>query len=213
MLIFAKTQDKEIISINRKNANLKTAQIIRLTNKFYAGVILYIRKTTMNIPIKNFLLAGRIFLLASAFLFAGMLYFISDTMSFKSNSIETEGTIVGYTQKDASGSDGKNKTDYFPVIEYTDNRGNTHRLNTDTAMNYEVFVFMKAGESGFTNPLFKVPQVKIRYSRTNPEEARPARSFFDLWGTSFAYGILMLVFSILGSTLTYLADEERRRKE
>lgn len=167
----------------------------------------------MIIPMKNFLLAGRIFLLASAFLFAGMLYFVSDTMSFKSNSIETEGTIVGYTQKDASSSDGKNKIDYYPVIEYLDNRGNKQRINPDTVMNYEVFVFIKAGESGFTNPLFKVPQVKIRYSRTNPAEARPARSFFDLWGTSFAYGILTLVFSILGTTLTYLADEERQRKE
>ena len=167
----------------------------------------------MIIPVKNFLLAGKIFLLASAFLFAGMLYFASGALSFKNNSVETIGTIVGYTQKDETGPGGKTEPDYYPVIEYTDARGNTRRMNSDTAMNYEVFVFIKAGESGFTNPLFKVPPVKIRYSKADPAEARPARSFFDMWGTSFAYGILALVFSIIGTALTQLADTGSGRKE
>jgi len=160
----------------------------------------------MNLPIKNFLLTGKILLVASAFLFAGMLYFISGTLSFKNNSAETMGTIVGYTQKDETGSEGKTETNYYPVIEYTDAKGNTHRINSDTAMNSEVFVFIKAWKSGFTNPLFKVPPVKIRYSKADPAEARPARSFFDMWGTSFAYGILALLFSITGTALMQIAD-------
>lgn len=166
----------------------------------------------MNIPIKNFLLMGRIFLLASAFLFAGMLYFVSDTLSFKDSSVETTGTIVGYTQKDEADSKGKTVTNYYPVIEYTDSRGNICRMNSDTVMNYEVFVFIKASESGFTNPVYKVPPVKIRYNKNNPSEARPSRSFFDLWGTAIAYGILALIFSIVGTALMQAADPGEEKK-
>ena len=164
----------------------------------------------MNIPAKNLILSGKIFFLTSTFLFAGMLYFGSDTMSFKNSSVETEGTIVGYAENGTKGEDKNTEPDYYPVIEYTDTAGRSYRINSDTVMNYEVFLFIKARESGFTNPLYKVPPVKIRYSRGNPGEARPVRSFFDLWGTTVAYAILALVFSITGTALMQIGDTEKK---
>ena len=163
---------------------------------------------SMNIPFKNLLLAGRIFLIASAFLFAGMLYFVSGTLSFKDGSLETEGTIVGYNMNDSGGG-----TDYYPVIEYIDTKGNTYRINSNRVMNQEVLAFIKASESGSTNPNNKIPRIKMRFSRANPEEARIVRSFLDLWASAIAYGVLAIIFSIIGTALTQVADTEGQRKQ
>lgn len=167
----------------------------------------------MNIPVKNLTVIGRIFLLASACLFAGMVYFLSNTLSFLDSSIATTGTIVDYTQKNESGADGKEQVNSYPVIEFTDNRGRTLRFSSDTAMNYEVWVFIKARESGFKNPVYTVPQVKIRYNKMNPDEVRAARSFFDTWGTTIAYGILALIFSLIGTAFSQTSDSVIRRNE
>lgn len=162
----------------------------------------------MNIPIKNFLLTGRILLFASALLFAGMLYYLSNTLSFKDSSVEATGTIVGYTEKDSAGKG----TDYYPVIEYSDTRGTLYRINSDSPMNDEVLAFIKAKESGLTNPPEMTPSVKIRYNKTNPAEARTSLTFADLWGPAIAYAILALIFSITGTALTNAAETEEQKK-
>lgn len=162
----------------------------------------------MNIPAKNILTTGRILVFASACLFAGMIYFLSGTLSFLDNTTETAGTIVGYTQKDEAGPDGKIRTNYYPVIEYRDNKNRALQFNYDTPMNNEVALFIKAGESQFKDQAHAVPQVKIRYSNLNPADVCHARSFFDTWGATIAYGFLALLFSFTGTALMQKGDEE-----
>lgn len=163
----------------------------------------------MNIPAKNLLLTGRIFLLASALLFAGMLYYGSGALNYRSNTVETDGTIVGYTQSGTTGTD-ESAGEYYPVIEYHDTRGNLYRINPEIAMNMEIRQFIKSKEEGA--PGTAVPPVKIRYLKNCPTEAGPAGSFIDIWGAVLGYGFLALFFSIAGTALMSAGDSDYQKK-
>jgi len=157
----------------------------------------------INLPLKNFYFFGIFFLGVSVFLFAGMIYFAADSRHFVANSIEAEGIIADYTVKNESDSEGRSVKNHYPLIEYIDGSGVSHRFMSETVMNFEVDVFIKGRESGFTNPVYPMPKVKVRYLRTDPGSARAARSFADLWGASLAYAVLSVVFALIGSALLW----------
>jgi hypothetical protein len=155
----------------------------------------------ISFPLKNFYFFGNFFLGVSVFLFAVMIYFAADSRRFVENSVETEGVIAGYTVKHESDSEGRSVKNYYPLIEYIDNVGVSHRFMSETVMNFEVDVFIKGRESGFTNPFYPMPKVKVRYLRSDPGSARAARSFADLWGAAIAYAFLSVVFALVGGAL------------
>jgi hypothetical protein len=163
----------------------------------------------MIFVLRNNLLFGVFFAFVGLFLFCGMLYFAADTARFISDSVAASGRIVDYKEKDETDSNGKIVKNYYPVIEYSDRGGTLHRMTSDTVMNYEVFVFIKAGESGSRNPLFTVPEVKVMYRIDNPGSARSARGFTDLWGSALAYGIISAVFFIIGGVLLWFHFKRR----
>ncbi|HQO39116.1 MAG TPA: hypothetical protein PK986_01480 [Spirochaetota bacterium] len=163
----------------------------------------------MAIPAKNLLLTGRIFLLASALLFAGMLYYGSGALSYSSNTVETDGIIVGYTHGEGAVITENPDMDYYPVIEYYDNRGNRYRINPDIAMNSEVQQFIKSKDGAASAD---APTVRIRYIKNCPSEAGPAGTFPDLWVPVIAYGILALFFSITGTALTGYGEKDGQVK-
>lgn len=158
----------------------------------------------ISLPLKNIYFFGNFFLGVSVFLFAVMIYFAADSRSFIKNSLEAEGIIADYTIKNESDSEGRSVKNYYPLIEYIDISGAAHRFMSETVMNFEVDVFIKGRESGFKNPVYPMPKVKVRYLSASPGEARAARSFADLWGTVIAYAILSFVFALVGSTLLWI---------
>jgi len=157
----------------------------------------------ISIPFKNFLFSGILFLAISVSMFAGMIYFAADTAVFIASSTQTQGMIVDYLEKDETGSDGREVKNYYPVIEYHDSHGFLHRFSSDSVMNYEVFIFIKAKESGFKNTIYTVPEINLRYNADNPSEVRASRSFFDLWGSTFTAAFLSVVFGLVGGTLIW----------
>jgi len=165
----------------------------------------------MKLPLKNFFFFGILFLGVSLFLFSGMIYFAADSWNFISGSIETEGVIADYTVKNESDSEGRSVKNYYPLIEYSDGNNISHRFISETVMNFEVDVFIKGKDSGFTNPVYPLPKVKVRYLITDPGEARAARSFADLWGTAAAYAFLSFVFALISGALFWFHNKEKIR--
>ncbi|PKL16301.1 MAG: hypothetical protein CVV49_16930 [Spirochaetae bacterium HGW-Spirochaetae-5] len=164
----------------------------------------------ISLPLKNFYFFGNFFLGVSIFLFAVMIYFAADSLRFIQNSVEAEGVIADYTVKNESDSEGRSVKNYYPLIEYIDISGVTHRFMSETVMNFEVDVFIKGRESGFTNPVYPMPKVKVRYLIASPGEARAARSFADLWGIVIAYVILSVIFALVGGTLLWLHKKNKK---
>lgn len=166
----------------------------------------------MKLPLKNFFFFGNMFLCVSVFLFSVMIYFAADSWNFISDSIETDGIIADYTVKNESDSEGRSTKNYYPLIEYADSNGVSHRFMSETVMNFEVDVFIKGKESGFTNPIYPIPKVKVRYLLADPGKARAARSFADLWGTAMAYAFLSVVFALVAAALLWFHKRDKARE-
>lgn len=164
----------------------------------------------MITKVYKFFFSGLFFFAVALFMLTAMAYFAADTVRFISASVETDGIITGYLEKDESGSDGKLENNFYPVIRYPDASGAYHTFTSDTAMNYEVFIFLKAKESGFKNPLYTVPAIKIRYKTASPDIARAARSAADLWGNVLASGILAVIFTLIGSMFLWFYKKGKR---
>ena len=164
----------------------------------------------ISVSLDNLRFFGKMFIALSLLLFAVMIYFAADSRRFIANSVETEGIIADYMVKKESDSEGKSVKNYYPLIEYIDNVGVSHRFMSETVMNFEVDVFIKGRESGFTNPVYPMPKVKVRYLRADPGSARAARSFSDLWGTAIAYAFLSVVFALVGSALLLVHKKNKK---
>ena len=154
---------------------------------------------------------GRLFTAVGICLFAAALYFAVNTIIFISSSVEAAGSIVDYIEEDEAETNGVEKKVFYPVIEFMDREGQPHRFRSEVSMDYEVWVFIKARESGFTNSLYKVPEIKVRFNPENPSETRTARSFIDLWHAEFALGILSVIFLFVGLTLLHLAGRSNQK--
>jgi hypothetical protein len=76
----------------------------------------------------NMKFTGRLLTATGIFMLAGMIFFTVKTWSFISSSVETNGIIVDYIEADEAGTDGIEKKVFYPVIEFMDREGNTHRF-------------------------------------------------------------------------------------
>ena len=156
---------------------------------------------------------GRLFTAVGVCLLAGMIFFTIKTWSFMSSSAETTGRIVDYIEADEADTDGVNKKVFYPVIEFTDTEGRSYRFRSEVSMDYEVWTFIKARESGFTNSFYKVPDIKLRYNPDMPEEARAARSFMDVRHAEIALGLLSIIFLIVGFALLRFGERRNQRSQ
>ncbi|HOP29889.1 MAG TPA: DUF3592 domain-containing protein [Spirochaetota bacterium] len=153
---------------------------------------------------------GRLFTLIGLCMLAGMIYFTVNTSIFMISSVETTGRITDYVEADETGTDGVEKKVFYPVIEFIDMDGKTQRFRSEVSMDYEVWVFIKARESGFTNLLYKVPDIKVFYNPESPSEARAARSFADVRHAEIALGISSVIFLIVGLALLRYAEKRNQ---
>ena len=99
------------------------------------------------------------------------IYTFINTSSFLESSVETEGTVIDFTQRKGS---------YRPVVRYFDSSSREHRLSSPT---------------GSDRPQFSLNEkVVVLYSPDNPSEARINR-FWNLWFPTVLTGILGGAFS------------------
>lgn len=154
---------------------------------------------------------GRLFTAVGICLFAAALYFAVNTIIFISSSVEAAGSIVDYIEEDEAETNGVEKKVFYPVIEFMDRAGQPRRFRSEVSMDYEVWVFIKARESGFTNSLYKVPDIKVRYNPESPSEARAARSFADFRHAEIALGILSVIFLLVGIALLRFAGRRNQQ--
>ncbi|HTL51091.1 MAG TPA: DUF3592 domain-containing protein [Planctomycetota bacterium] len=107
------------------------------------------------------------------------------TRKFLSEATRTHGTVV-----DLEVGTGGDETTYYSVFEFTDGRGEKHRLRSGVAS---------------APPAHKVGQkVEVLYRPNEPEKAK-IESFFELW---FGSTLLLIIGAMLLVVITIVAAVE-----
>jgi hypothetical protein len=134
--------------------------------------------------IKTFLKAGFMLVVGLALVGAGI-YFIIGTKSFLGESQRAQGEVVELVLQKGS----KGITNYHPLVEFKDNRGNVHRFKS---------------KFGTKPSIFKLGQkVEVAYNSNNPKEAKIV-SFWTLW-------LVPLCMLLLGGGGAFLGWQTARK--
>lgn len=104
------------------------------------------------------------------------------TLKFKAGGVATEGTVIDF-ETERSTTDGKSKTMYKPVVEYTTTDGNTLTFTTSSSTSSPSY---DRGE-----------KVKVLYSKITPERAR-LDSFMENWFGPLILGCLGVIVTLIG---------------
>jgi len=161
----------------------------------------------------NFFLFGVISFCISIFLLAIVVQRCVEVKKFIASSVETEGVIVDYVENETTDTKGRAVIDYYPIIKYTDLKGNSRSFKSSVTMNYETSIFKEAKDSGSTSTQFHAPRVKVLYCAVNPGDARPARTFFDIWGDMIIMTIIAVAVSFVGCALIWFHYESKAEEK
>ena len=130
----------------------------------------------------------------------GMLYgtwaMSQSTLKFKAEAVSTEGTVLDF-ETERSTSDGKSKTMYKPIIEYTTTEGQTLTFTTS---------------SSSSSPSYdRGDKVKVLYSKVTPERAR-LDSFMENWFGPAILGAFGVIVTLIGVGMFFGGIKNRKVK-
>lgn len=104
------------------------------------------------------------------------------TLKFKAEALATEGTVVDFDVERTT-EDGKSKTMYSPIVEYTIEDGQTLTFT---------------GSSSSSSPSYdRGEKVKVLYSKVTPERAR-LDGFMDNWFGPLILGFFGVIVTLVG---------------
>ena len=133
------------------------------------------------------IIGGFVALLVGLGMLWGSWALAQSTLKFKAESVPTEGTVIDF-ETERSTSDGKTKTMYKPVIEYTIADGRTLTFTSSSLSSSPSY---DRGE--------KVP---VLYSQVTPERAR-IDGFMDNWFGPLILGFFAVIITLAGVGLFF----------
>jgi hypothetical protein len=131
---------------------------------------------------------------------AGMLVSVfstyRDTSAFVTAAIKTEGTVIGSAQSRSS-----RKITYNPVVQFTDQNGQTIR-------SIAVADMAKSRSSDYVSG----EPIEILYLPTDPHNAR-VNSFLSLWAGPIFMGSIASIFFLIGSSMVLVGILQSRKEK
>ncbi len=116
------------------------------------------------------------------------------TLKFKADGVKVEGTVIDF-ETERSTTDGKTKTMYKPVVQYTTTEGQTLTFTTSSSSSSPSY---DRGE-----------KVKVLYSKITPERAR-LDSFMENWFGPLILGFFGVIVTLLGWFLFFGGIRNRK---
>jgi hypothetical protein len=144
--------------------------------------------------LKVFKIVGAIFSLIGVAALIGAIISIFTTKEFIANSILTKGEIIEIVTKKSTDSDGHTSYSDYPVIRFKDQKNNSIEFQSSSSVSSNI----------------SVGQISdVRYLPEDPNNAKMANSFMDMWFLPVLLGIFGVVFTGLGIPFFWLGIKDQ----